>query len=278
MNIVMLTDPVFPFYRDNNIMSGKELVYVNGTYINKFLPMPPIDSTEADIIYLSSPNNLTGTVYTHSQLEDWVEYALRSNSVILFDASYESFITDNTLPRSIYEIEDAKKCAIEFCTLSKNASFMNSQCGYTIIPNELLGLDDDGYDISLNELWKKRQQTKHTGVPYIIQKGAAVLFTEEGQNEIKSSISYYTENARIITRTLTQKDIPFYGGIHSPYIWMKCPDSMTSWEYFDYLLENAGIVSIPGCEFGRNGEGYVRLSAFCKREDIIEGMKRFMFL
>lgn len=276
MNIVMITDPVFPFYRDNNIMSGKEVVYVNGNHFNKFLPMPPIDSTEADIIYLSSPNNLTGTVYNHSQLRDWVEFALCSNAVILFDASYEAFITDDTLPRSIYEIEDARMCAIEFCNFSKSSSFMDAQCGYTIIPNELLGLDDDGYDISLNVLWNKRQATKHTNIPYIIQKACAAALTEEGQKEVKATIAYYTHNANIITRTLKQKDIQFYGGVNSPYIWMKCPDGMTSWEYFDYLLENAAIVAMPGSEFGKYGEGYVRLMAYGEKEDIIEGMKRFM--
>lgn len=276
MNIVMISDPVFPLYKNSAILSGKEIVYINGTHINKFLPMPPIDTTEADLIYLSSPNNITGTVYTREQLEDWVEYALSLNAVILFDASYETFITDSRLPRSIYEIEGAKTCAIEFCNLSKNVSSLDVQCGYTIVPNQLLAQDDDGFDIPLNKLWRKKQLAKSIEVPYLTQKSVAALFTEEGQTEMKANIAYYHENARLIIRTLVQKGLSFYGGIHSPYIWMKCPDNMTSWEYFDYLLESTGIITLPGSEFGKNGEGYVRLSSLAKREDIVEGMRRFI--
>ncbi len=269
-NTVLVQDPVYPVYVDTNIMAGRKILYSNSNEENGFLPMPD-ETVKADIIYLCSPNNPTGAVYTKPQLKQWVDYALKNNSIILFDAAYESFISDETLPRSIYEIEGAKECAIEFCSFSKTAGFTGTRCGYTVVPKTLV------YDnTELNKLWLRRQTTKFNGVPYIVQKGAAAVFSEEGQKEIQANIAYYKENAKIITDALDKLNIWYTGGTNSPYIWLKCPNNMKSWEFFDYLLNNMQIVGTPGCGFGNNGEGYFRLTSFGSKEKTIEAMNRLL--
>lgn len=269
-NTVLVQDPVYPVYVDTNIMAGRKILYSNSNEENGFLPMPD-ETVKADIIYLCSPNNPTGAVYTKPQLKQWVDYALKNNSIILFDAAYESFIGDKTLPRSIYEIEGAKECAIEFCSFSKTAGFTGTRCGYTVVPKTLV---DDNTE--LNKLWLRRQTTKFNGVPYIVQKGAAAVFSEEGQKEIQANIAYYKENAKIITDALDKIGIWYTGGTNSPYIWLKCPNNMKSWEFFDYLLNNMQIVGTPGCGFGNNGEGYFRLTSFGSKEKTIEAMNRLL--
>ena len=264
-NLVLIPDPVYPVYVDTNIMAGRNIVYMNGSAENGFLPIPD-DHIKADIIYLCSPNNPTGAVYNREQLKLWVEYALKNNAVILFDSAYEVFIGDESLPTSIYQIEGAKDCAIEFCSLSKTAGFTGSRCGYTIVPNALPN--------NLNKLWLRRQTTKFNGVPYIIQRGAQAVFTEEGFAQITANIAYYMENAQIIARTLKELDVWFVGGENSPYLWLKCPNKMSSWEFFDYLLENANVVGTPGTGFGANGEGFFRLTAFGDREQVICAMEK----
>ena len=238
----------------------------------------PDPSVHADIIYLCSPNNPTGAVYNKEQLKEWVDYALANHAVILFDSAYEAFISDPELPRSIYAIEGAKKCAIEFCSLSKTAGFTGTRCGYTVVPRELVFPASDGKEMSLHAMWNRRQSTKFNGTSYIIQKGAAAVFTEEGMAQCRENIAYYQENALIIADTLKRKKIRFFGGIHSPYIWFECPDGMESWQFFDYLLENAQVVGTPGAGFGENGKNYFRLTSFNKHENTIEAMKRFEHL
>ena len=265
---VLVPDPVYPVYVDTNIMAGRKIVYVSANEQNDFLPMPDT-SVHADIIYICSPNNPTGAVYTKEQLEKWVAYALEQKAVILFDSAYESFVRDDSLPTSIYAVEGAKKCAIEFCSFSKTAGFTGTRCGYTVVPNEL-----EYGGVKLNKLWLRRQTTKFNGVPYIIQKGAAAVFTPEGQKQIRANIDYYMENARLVSETLQGMGIWHTGGKNSPYIWLKCPNGMKSWEYFDYLLENAHVVGTPGAGFGVNGEGFFRLTAFNSRENVLEAVKR----
>lgn len=269
-NRVMVQDPVYPVYVDTNIMAGRKIVYSDSNESNGFLPMPD-ENVKADIIYLCSPNNPTGAVYTKEQLAEWIKYARKNNALILFDSAYEAFISDETLPRSIFEIEGAKECAIEFCSFSKTAGFTGTRCGYTVVPNALV-YDDT----KLNKLWLRRQTTKFNGVPYIVQKGAAAVFTEEGQKEIMKNIGYYKENAKIITDTLDKLGIWYTGGTNSPYIWLKCPNNMKSWEFFDYLLNNVQIVGTPGSGFGNNGEGYFRLTSFGSREKTVEAMDRLL--
>ena len=220
-NTVLIPDPVYPVYVDSNIMCGRDnLVYINANAENDFLPMPD-KNVKADIIYICSPNNPTGAVYNHEQLKVWVEYALDNNAIILFDSAYECFISDPTLPRSIFEIEGARKCAIEFCSLSKTAGFTGTRCGYTIVPKDLVFESSKGTQMSLNAMWNRRQSTKFNGVPYIIQKGAAAVFTEEGMAQCKANIDYYMENAKIIADCLTKKGIRFFGGKNSPYVWFE---------------------------------------------------------
>lgn len=271
-NTVLIPNPVYPVYVDTNIMAGREIIYLNGNEENSFLPMPD-ENVKADIIYLCSPNNPTGAVYSKKQLEIWVEYANKNDAVILFDSAYEAFIQDESLPTSIYQIEGALTCAIEFCSLSKTAGFTGTRCGYTVVPGVL---ERGGQP--LNKLWLRRQTTKYNGVPYIVQRGAEAVFSEIGLTQTKNAIEYYRENARIITETLKKQNIQFTGGDNAPYIWLKCPGGMTSWEYFDHLLENAGIVGTPGSGFGENGEGFFRLTAFGNKEDVIEAMERIRSL
>ena len=276
-NVILIPDPVYPVYVDSNIMNGKKVTYLSGNAENNFLPMPD-PSVHADIIYLCSPNNPTGAVYNKEQLKEWVDYALANNAVILFDSAYEAFISDPELPRSIYAIEGAKKCAIEFCSLSKTAGFTGTRCGYTVVPRELVFTASNGQEMSLHAMWNRRQSTKFNGTSYIIQKGAAAVFTEEGMAQCRENIAYYQENARIIADTLKRRNIRFFGGVHSPYIWFECPDGMESWEFFDYLLNNAQVVGTPGAGFGENGKNYFRLTSFNNHENTIAAMKRFEHL
>ncbi len=265
-NTVLVPDPVYPVYVDTNIMAGRKVVYIDANADNKFLPLPD-KSIKADIIYICSPNNPTGAVYNKEQLKAWVDYAKENKSVILFDAAYECFITDEELPRSIFEIEGAKSCAIEFCSFSKMAGFTGTRCGWTVVPKEL----ENGL---LNKMWLRRQTTKFNGVPYIVQRGAEAVFSEVGQKEIQENLNYYKENAKIISDVLKKHNIWHIGGQHSPYIWLKCPNNMKSWEFFDYLLENIQVVGTPGSGFGRNGEGYFRLTSFGSRENTKEAVER----
>lgn len=268
-NTVLVPNPVYPVYVDTNVMAGRKIVFADANEANDFLPMPD-ENIKADIIYICSPNNPTGAVYTKEGLKKWVDYALKNNAIILYDAAYECFIKDKNLPRSIFEIEGAKKCAIEFCSFSKTAGFTGTRCGYTIVPQELVF---DG--VHINKMWLRRQTTKFNGVPYIVQRGAEAVFSEEGQKQIQENIAYYSENAKIIADTLKAKGIYFTGGTHSPYIWLKCPNNMSSWEFFDYLLEKAQVVGTPGAGFGKNGEGFFRLTSFGDRAKTIEAMERF---
>lgn len=273
-NVVLVPDPVYPVYVDTNTMDGKNIIYMNGTKENDFLPMPD-ENVKADIIYLCSPNNPTGACYNKEQLEAWVAYALKNDAVILYDSAYEAFITDPTLPRSIYAIEGAKNCAIEFCSLSKTAGFTGTRFSYTVVPEELVFETSNGETLSLHNMWNRRQCTKFNGTPYIIQYAGAKVFTEEGMKECQENIGYYRENAHMIAETLEKKGISFTGGVNSPYIWFECPKGMESWEFFDYLLENAQIVGTPGAGFGENGKNYFRLTSFGKHEKTKEAMERF---
>lgn len=273
-NVVLVPDPVYPVYVDTNTMDGKNIIYMNGTKENNFLPMPD-ENVKADIIYLCSPNNPTGACYNKEQLEAWVAYALKNDAVILYDSAYEAFITDPTLPRSIYAIEGAKKCAIEFCSLSKTAGFTGTRFSYTVVPEELVFETSNGGTLSLHNMWNRRQCTKFNGTPYIIQYAGAKVFTEEGMKECQENIGYYRENAHMIAETLEKKGISFTGGVNSPYIWFECPKGMESWEFFAYLLENAQIVGTPGAGFGENGKNYFRLTSFGKHEKTKEAMERF---
>lgn len=268
-NVVLVPDPVYPVYVDTNTMAGRKIIYLAANESNNFLPLPDWN-IKADLIYICSPNNPTGAVYNKEQLAEWVKYALENNSVILFDAAYECFVSDDTLPRSIYEIEGAKECAIEFCSFSKTAGFTGTRCGYTIVP---FALERDGHQ--LNKFWLRRQTTKFNGVSYIIQKGAAAVFTAEGKKQIYENINYYKENAKTITDTLDRLGIWYCGGKHSPYIWLKCPENLGSWEFFDELLKRANVVGTPGEGFGENGKGYFRLTSFSTHENTVEAMRRF---
>lgn len=271
-NTVMVPDPVYPVYVDTNIMAGREIVYINANEENGFLPLPD-SSMHADIIYICSPNNPTGAVYNREQLKVWVDFAIDNGAVILFDAAYESFIKDESLPRSIFEIEGARKCAIELCSLSKTAGFTGTRCGYTIVPHDLVF---DG--VELNRLWLRRQTTKFNGVPYLIQCGAAQVFTPEGQKQIAATLDYYRRNAATMTEAFDEMGVWYTGGKCSPYVWMKCPNGMKSWDFFDLLLNQAEVVGTPGAGFGRNGEGFFRLTAFGNYENTVEAMKRIRSL
>ena len=276
-NTVMIPDPVYPVYVDTNIMNGREIVYIDANKENNFLPLP--DKTKkADIIYICSPNNPTGACYSKEQLKQWVDYALEIGAIILFDSAYECFIEDESLPTSIFQVEGAKKCAIEFCSLSKTAGFTGTRCGYTIVPKDIEIKGSKGDVLSLNKMWNRRQTTKFNGVSYIIQKGAASVFSKEGMAMSKETINYYKENAKIIADTMKQCGITYYGGLNSPYIWFECPNNMSSWDFFDKMLNEIAVVGTPGVGFGKNGDGYFRLSSFGSREATIEAMERFKTL
>lgn len=266
-NIVLVTDPVYPVYVDSNIMAGRKIVLAPANKENGFCAMPD-ENVKADIIYLCSPNNPTGSAYTADQLKTWIDYALKNDAIILYDCAYEAFITDDC-PRSIFAIEGARQCAIEFCSLSKTAGFTGTRCGYTVIPKEL---ERDGHNIY--KLWYRREATKFNGVSYPVQCAAAAVFSEEGQKQIKENLSYYKENAKIISSALDELGIYYTGGKNSPYIWLECPNGMGSWEFFDYLLENANVVGTPGEGFGECGKGYFRLTSFGDRDNTIEAVER----
>ena len=273
-NVILIPDPVYPVYVDTNIMNGRNITYISANAENNFLPMP--DSAQhADIIYICSPNNPTGAAYNKEQLKVWVDYALANDAIILYDSAYECFITDKTLPRSIFAIEGAKKCAIEFCSLSKTAGFTGTRCGYTIVPKDLKFTASNGTEMSLNAMWNRRQTTKFNGVSYIVQKGAAEVFSKEGMAQCRANIAYYQENARIIADCMEKNNIRYFGGINSPYVWFECPMGMESWEFFDYMLNNIQVVGTPGAGFGDNGKYFFRLTAFGTKENTIEAMERF---
>ncbi len=271
-NTVLIPDPVYPVYVDTNLMNGRKILYMNANAENGFLPMPDPE-VRADLIYLCSPNNPTGAVYTREQLAAWIDYALAQDAVLLFDAAYEAFIGDSSLPHSIFELPDAKRCAIEFCSLSKTAGFTGTRCGYTIIP-KMLKIEG----MSPNRMWNRRQATKFNGVPYIIQRGAEAAFSEEGIRQSQEMVAYYKKNTAVMAETLERCGVHFFGGVHSPYLWMECPDGMDSWTFFDYLLENAAIVGTPGAGFGINGEGYFRLTGFGSQPKTMEAMQRISSL
>ncbi len=271
-NVVLVPDPVYPVYVDTNVMGGRVIVYADATQENGFLPMPE-KGTKADIIYICSPNNPTGAAYTREQLKEWVDFANENGAVILYDAAYEYFICDDSLCRSIYEVEGAKDCAIEICSYSKTAGFTGVRCGYTIVPEALVR---EG--VSLNKLWARRQSTKFNGVSYVTQMGAAAVFTEEGERQIGENLAYYRKNAQTIARCLDELNLFYTGGKNSPYLWFKCPNGMSSWEFFDYLLEKANVVGTPGSGFGKNGEGFFRLTAFGSHESTQEACRRIAAL
>ena len=272
-NTVLVTDPAYPVYVDSNIMNGNSVIYADSTEENGFNAMPD-KNVKADLIYLCSPNNPTGSAYTKEQLKAWVDYALENGAVIIYDAAYEAFITEDNIPRSIYCIEGAKKCAIEICSLSKTASFTGTRCGYTVIPFDLVRKDSKGEDVRIADLWARRQGSCFNGVSYPVQRAAEAVFTEEGQKQCRENIAYYQENARIIMNALDEIGIKYTGGINSPYVWLKCPNGMGSWEFFDLLLTNVQVVGTPGAGFGKNGDGWFRLTSFSTHEKTAEAMER----
>lgn len=267
-NVSIIPDPVYPVYVDTNIMKNMKVIYSNSTEENNFLPSPDFN-IKCGLIYLCSPNNPTGAAYTKEQLSKWVEYANYNKALILYDAAYECFISDNKYCRSIFEIDGSKTCSIEFKSFSKSCGFTGMRCGYTVVP-ETLVFDN----MNINKMWNRRHATKFNGVPYIIQRATEATFSDEGKNQCNEALIYYKENAKIISETLSALSIKFFGGDTSPYIWMKCPFNMKSWEFFDYLMTNFRVVGVPGAGFGKNGEYFFRLSCFSLRNDIIEACNR----
>ena len=273
-NDVIVTDPAYPVYVDSNVMSGKKVHYVNSNEANGFAAMPD-ENIKGGLIYLCSPNNPTGSVYTKEQLKEWVDYAIKNKAIIVFDAAYEAFISDETLPRSIFCIEGARQCAVEICSLSKTAGFTGTRCGYTVVPKELMLETPDGGEISFMQLWCRRQGSKFNGVSYPVQRAAEAVFSEEGLKQTKATIALYMQNAKIMADTFDELGITYTGGKNSPYIWFKCPDNMDSWSFFDKLLNEAEVVGTPGEGFGKNGDGWFRLTAFNTLENTVEAMARF---
>lgn len=273
-NDVIVTDPAYPVYVDSNVMSGKKVHYVNSNEANGFAAMPD-ENIKGGLIYLCSPNNPTGSVYTKEQLKEWVDYAVKNKAIIVFDAAYEAFISDETLPRSIFCIEGARQCAVEICSLSKTAGFTGTRCGYTVVPKELMLETPDGGEISFMQLWCRRQGSKFNGVSYPVQRAAEAVFSEEGLKQTKATIALYMKNAKLMADTFDQLGITYTGGKNSPYIWFKCPDNMDSWSFFDKLLNEAEVVGTPGEGFGKNGDGWFRLTAFNTYENTVEAMERF---
>lgn len=272
-NVVLITDPAYPVYVDTNLMNGRKVIYADSNEENNFAAMPD-ENVKCDIIYLCSPNNPTGSVYTKEQLKVWIDYAKKNNAIIIYDSAYEAFITEKDVPRSIFAVEGAKECAIEMCSLSKTAGFTGMRCGYTVIPHELVVKASDGSEVSIAQLWGRREGSKFNGVSYPVQCAAAAVFTEEGQKQTRANIEYYQNNAKVMASTLDELGIKYTGGKNSPYIWLKCPNNMGSWEFFDYLLENANVVGTPGAGFGKNGEGWFRLTAFGDKDRTVEAMER----
>lgn len=272
-NTVLITDPAYPVYVDSNLMNGRKVIFADATEENGFRAIPD-KNVHADLIYLCSPNNPTGAAFTFDELKSWIDYAIDNKAIIIYDAAYEAFITEDNVPRSIFAVEGARKCAIEMCSLSKTAGFTGMRCGYTVIPSELEVTASDGTTVSISQIWGRRQGSKFNGVSYPVQCGAAAVFSEEGQCQVKKNIKYYQENAKVISSTLDEMGIKYTGGKNSPYIWLKCPDGMDSWEFFDYLLKEANVVGTPGSGFGKNGEGWFRLTAFGDKDKTVEAMKR----
>jgi len=282
-NIIAVTDPVYPVYVDTNVMAGHTgevndkgeyggFVYLPISAENNFTAQIP--SQKVDLIYLCFPNNPTGATATKEHLQAWVDYAKAQGSIIFFDAAYEAYITDPTLPHSIYEIPGARDCAIEFRSFSKNAGFTGTRCALTVVPKSLTAKAKDGSDVELWKLWNRRQSTKFNGVSYIVQRGAEAVYSEAGQEQVKALISFYLENAKIIREELTKAGISVYGGVNAPYVWVKTPYGLSSWDFFDKLLQTVNVVGTPGSGFGAAGEGYFRISAFNSRENVEEAMKR----
>lgn len=281
-NTVLITDPVYPVYIDSNVMAGRagdiqngawsNITYAACTAENNFTPALP--EKPVDIIYLCYPNNPTGTVLGRQELQNWVDYALQTGALILYDAAYEAYIRHDDIPHSIYEIEGAKKCAVEFHSYSKTAGFTGLRCGFTVVPKEVTARAADGSQVALNPLWNRRQCTKFNGTPYIVQRAAEAIYSEEGKRQVRETVDYYMENARIMREALTAAGLQVFGGEDAPYIWFKVPEGMTSWEYWEVLLHKYNIVSTPGVGFGPSGEGYIRLTAFGSREECIEAMRR----
>lgn len=273
-NKVAITNPVYPVYVDTNIMSGKKenIVYLPMEEKNNFVPELPKE--KVDLIYLCFPNNPTGTVLKNEDLKKFVDYAKENNSIILYDAAYEAFITEDNVPHSIYEIEGARDVAIEFKSYSKTAGFTGLRCGYVVIPKTVKGYTKNGEEVLINKLWNRRTTTKFNGASYIIQRAAEAIYTNEGKKQIKENIAYYLENAKIIKEGLIEAGFKVYGGVNSPYVWLKTPNGMSSWDFFDELLEKVNIVGTPGSGFGTSGEGFFRLTAFGTKENTIEAIQR----
>lgn len=282
-NRIGVTDPVYPVYVDSNVMAGRSgnlgrnglwsnISYFPCTAANGFVPALPRE--HVDVVYLCYPNNPTGTTLTKSELKRWVDYALSEKSLLLFDAAYEAFITEPDVPHSIYEISEAKRCAVEFRSFSKTAGFTGVRCGYTVIPHELQVQASDGQLHSLSALWLRRQSTKFNGTSYITQRGAEAIYTPQGREQVKATIDYYHENARLMLQALAKAGLKAWGGVNSPYVWLATPDGQTSWQFFDHLLSHLHIVSTPGVGFGPSGEGYLRLTAFGERQDCLEAVER----
>ncbi|MDR0769156.1 MAG: LL-diaminopimelate aminotransferase [Dysgonamonadaceae bacterium] len=271
-NQVAITDPAYPVYVDTNLMAGRKIELLPCTPANQFVP--PFPKKTADVIYLCYPNNPTGTALTKEQLKPWVDYATEHQSLILFDAAYEAFVSQENVPHSIFEIEGARKVAIEFRSFSKTAGFTGLRAGYTVVPKDLLAKTARGETLSLNEMWRRRQSTKFNGTSYIIQRGAEAVYSPEGLAQTGETIAYYMQNAKIIKETLETLSLKCYGGVNAPYIWCQTPGSTTSWEFFDYLLNNAQVVGTPGSGFGASGEGFFRFTAFGNREDTLEAVER----
>ncbi|MCX8128683.1 MAG: LL-diaminopimelate aminotransferase [Clostridia bacterium] len=283
-NVIAVTDPVYPVYVDSNVMAGRtgelgddgkwsRITYIQCTAENNFVPELP--KSRPDMIYLCFPNNPTGMTLSKQELKKWVDYAKENKSIILYDSAYEAYIQEKDVPHSIYEIEGAKEVAIEFRSFSKTAGFTGTRCAYTIVPKEVVAFTSKGEAIQLNKLWNRRQTTKFNGVPYIIQKGAEAVYSEEGQKQIKSMVEYYMTNAGIIREGIESLGLQVFGGVNAPYIWLKTPNGIDSWAFFDKLLNEANIVGTPGVGFGPSGQGYFRLTAFGNRENTIEAVNRF---
>ena len=282
-NIIGVTDPIYPVYIDSNVMAGRagdqtpeglwsNIVYMPCNKENGFVPQLP--AHHVDVVYLCYPNNPTGTVISKEELKKWVDYALENDTIIMYDAAYEAYIQDPQIPHSIYEIKGARKCAIEFHSFSKTAGFTGVRCGYTIVPKEVVATSEDGTSVPLNQLWLRRQCTKFNGTSYITQRGAEAVYSPEGQQQIKATIGYYMENARIMLDAFAEMGVQTFGGQNAPYVWIATPNGMSSWKFFDALLAGANVVGTPGVGFGPSGEGYFRFTAFGNREDCLEAMER----
>jgi LL-diaminopimelate aminotransferase len=283
-NRIAITDPVYPVYVDTNVMAGhtgpadeggryQGLVYLPVTAENNFVPDLP--SEPVDLIYLCYPNNPTGTVATRETLQKWVDYARQNKAIILFDAAYEAYISDDSIPRSIYEIEGAREVAIEFRSFSKNVGFTGIRCAFTVVPRDLKVTASNGTEVSLHQLWNRRQSTKFNGASFVVQKGAAAAYTDEGRAQVRSLIDFYMTNAQLLREGLQQAGIEVFGGENAPYVWLRTPNGLSSWDFFDRLLEKGHLVGTPGSGFGASGEGYFRLSAFNSRENVETALERF---